>query len=93
MKKDDIFTFNFNGDEVVAVVLYVLKYKPGYLDNTYMCYGQNKIFLYVEEHDVGWHTKWVDVVSYGVQEILVDYAILPAYDEQLNNYKNVENDV
>lgn len=90
MKKNDVFTITFNGDEVVAVVLYVLKYTPGYLDNTYVCYGHNKIFLYVEEHDVGWHTKWIDVVSYGVQEILVDYAILPDYDAMLERYNDIE---
>jgi len=75
---------------VVAVVLYVLKYTPGYLDNTYVCYGQNKIFLYVEDHDVGWHTKWIDVVSYGVQEILVDYAVIPDYDKMLEEAQLLE---
>ena len=89
MKKNDIFTFIApNGVEVTAIVLESIF--QGSCKNTLICYSQNRIFTYIEEiyrknEDTG---EWLKDYSYG--EILVDYAILPKYDELLARYNDIE---
>ena len=71
--------------------------------DTYLCYAQNRIFYY--KHHYG-HCqelvscldddedypiyKEVDVDKWYIDEIIVDYAILPDYDELLARYNDIE---
>jgi hypothetical protein len=80
MKKNDIFTFTApNGVEITAVVIDKVPCTGGVMTDTLYCYSQNRIFTYIET--VGLH-------KYG--EIIVDYAILPDYDEWLARYNDIE---
>ena len=89
MKKNDIFTFTApNGVEVTAIVLKSIF--QGSCKSTLICYAQNKIFTYIEEECLKFEgtAEWKKEYSYG--EIIVDYAILPDYDELLARYNDIE---
>jgi len=89
MKKNDVFTFTApNGVEVQAVVLESVF--QGTIRNTLICYAQNRIFTYIEESVMKFEgtAEWKKEYSYG--EVIVDYAILPDYDELLKNSKDVQ---
>ena len=91
MKKNDIFTFTaHNGVEVQAVVIGILKQTNGSFTDTLICYSQNKIFTFIQHDCAGWDTKWKSVLQYKYSEVLVDYAILPDYDELLARYNDIE---
>ena len=86
MKKNDVFTFTApNGVEVTGVVTAIIsstKYQT-----VALCYAQNRLFTFYEHiaYDVESGETESDY-SYG--EILVEYAVLPDYDEMLENYQH-----
>ena len=87
MKQHDIFTFDApNGAKVNAVVLDLVKesdgfYTPGAKYSTFLCYAQNRLFLYQE-------IKVYGETTYKLGKTIVDYAILPDYDAILENSDN-----
>ena len=103
MKKNDVFTFTApNGVEVTAVALYQFKtvdIYPGY-SNGWICYAQNRIitiwenFKYIEVplnppiNGATW--KQEEERSLELGKVIVDYAILPDYDEMLTRYNDLE---
>ena len=90
MKKNDVFTFTApNGVEVTAVCLDITySYQCG--EDTwyyeYLCYAQNRLFIgatyKVYEED---SYKELDFTQ---ERVVVDYAILPDYDDMLEAYSN-----
>ena len=91
MKKNDVFTFTApNGVEVQAVVIGILKQTNGSFTDTLICYGQNRLFTYIQHEHAGWDTKWNPIIEYRYGKVLVDYAILPDYDELLARYNDIE---
>ena len=83
MKKNDIFTFTApNGVEVTAVVVGTTGIQDDYFGRQFLnhvCYAQNRLFTYYE---------WIDKKMYG--EILVDYCIIPDYDNLLERYSDYQ---
>lgn len=72
MKKNDIFTFTApNGVEVTAVVVSIIRDDRD--DKWYLCYTQNRLFDY----------RVLSGIDHPLIDVLVDYAILPSYDELL----------
>ena len=99
MQKNEVFTFTApNGAEVTAIVLCVdssLHQEGTYWVN-YLCYAQNKLF-YMGQKAVGKPViESACVVDYTpefvgeleMEGIVVDYAILPDYDNMLENYQH-----
>ena len=92
MKKNDVFTFTApNGVEVTAVVVAII---GGYEDewavyNSFLCYAQNRLFKYTERYVWDEHDKEPTGYPAG-SVVLVDYAILPDYDEMLARYNDLE---
>ena len=86
MKRGDIFTFIApNGVEVTGVCLYPIF--KGTAVTTYVCYAQNRLFTMLEESTMT--DKGVEkTMKY--HEVIVDYAILPDYDEMLERYNDIE---
>lgn len=86
MKKNDVFTFIApNGVEVTGICLYPIS--KGTMANLYLCYAQNRLFTMLEESimtDKGIKTT----IHY--HKVIVDYAILPDYDELLARYNDIE---
>ena len=96
MRKNDIFTFTApNGVEVQAIVVdethvYHLPNEDARL-HTYLCYGQNRLFYYAWLEGFIRHTpeeKCWEASEYSYVNKLVDYCILPNYDELLARYNN-----
>jgi hypothetical protein len=86
MKKNDIFTFIApNGEEVTAVVLdKQLKRDDCILTiYWYLCYAQNRLFYYMERYFPD-----VDKTEYEAGDTIVDYAVLPDYDDMLEAYSD-----
>ena len=90
MKKNDIFTFTApNGVEVTAVVISTVDATlPCKTDRywterrmLYICYGQNRLFTMTTKIEGKIFCKEVGNPEYG--EIIVDYCIIPEYDEML----------
>ncbi len=84
MKKNDIFTFTSpNRVEVTGVVTAIIsrtKYQT-----VALCYAQNRLFTFYEH--IAYDIETGDAESdYSYGKILVDYAILPDYDDLLENY-------
>ena len=91
MKKNDIFTFTApNGVEVTAVVVAKVAHEVDYKWATkrFVCYAQNRLFTYEESHCIWEHMNEEPKSKYG--EVLVNYAILPDYDELLARYNDIE---
>lgn len=89
MKKNDVFTFTTpNGVEVTAVVLESIF--QGSCKSTLICYAQNRIFTYIEEECLKFEgtAEWKKEYSYG--KVIVDYCILPDYDEMLARYNDLQ---
>ena len=86
MKKNDVFTFTApNGVEVAAVVIAIIS-NSKYQTIT-LCYAQNRLFTYYEH--IAYDAETGDAESdYSYGEVVVDYAILPDYDEMLARYNN-----
>lgn len=86
MKRNDIFTFTApNGVEVTAVALDCIS-SSNILGstNTWICYAQNRIFTCIEEqHDFTSFSKCDVTTNYKYGGTIVNYAILPDYDELL----------
>lgn len=83
MKKNNVFTFTApNGVEVTGVALYAVTLFDGndYIGNKWFCYGQNRLFT-IREFANG---------DYSYEDIIVDYAVLPDYDEMLARYNDIE---
>ena len=88
MKKNDIFTFTApNGVEETAVVIAIIS--SSRYQTVALCYTQNRLFTFYEHiaYDVELGEAESDY-SYG--EILVEYAVLPNYDELLARYNDIE---
>jgi len=86
MKKNDVFTFTApNGVEVTGVVTAIIsstKYQT-----VALCYAQNRLFTFYEH--IAYDMETGDAESdYSYGEILVDYAILPDYDDMLEAYSD-----
>lgn len=91
MKKNDVFTFTApNGVEVTAVVIASVAYEVDYKWATerFVCYAQNRLFTYEESHCIWEFMKEELKSKYG--KVIVDYAILPDYDELLDRYNDIE---
>lgn len=87
MNKHDVFTFTApNGVEVTAVVIAKIAYEVDYKWATtrFLCYAQNRLFTYEESHCIWEHMHEEPKFKYG--EVIVDYAILPDFDEQLRKF-------
>lgn len=76
MKKNEIFTFISN--EVTAVVVETVF--KGTVEQLDICYAQNRLFTW-NETQVRTQHGWKTEGEYG--KIIVDYAILPDYDDML----------
>ena len=83
MRKHDVFTFTApNGVEVTGVVVGTTGVQEDYFGRQFLnhvCYAQNRLFTYNE---------WIDIEKKMFDEVLVDYAILPDYDELLEDYQH-----
>lgn len=86
MKKNDVFTFiDSNGVEVMGVVL-DKALQIDCLNNVeikYLCYAQNRLFYYVETY---WFERGES--TYAVGDSIVDSAVLPDYDNALEDYQH-----
>jgi hypothetical protein len=100
MKKNDVFTFTApNGVEVVGVVVAYMNLESHIDDgwdsttvSTWLCYAQNRLFTYKHKYSV-LHDSWGNTRAEGYGEYgetIVDYAVLPDYDEMLARYNDVE---
>ena len=89
MNKNDIFEFTApNGIEVVAVCLDVThSYQcgEGTFYYEYLCYAQNRLFIgsTYTVYDENGEKKELEFTQ---DRIVVEYCILPYYDEELKNY-------
>ena len=92
MKKNDVFTFTApNGVEVTAVCLDVThSFQCG--EDTwcheYLCYAQNRLFIGAA-YTVYEGDEYKEY-NFAQERIVVDYAILPDYDELLARYNDIE---
>ena len=102
MEKHDIFQFTApNGVKVIGAVIEEIKRNynenTDQLFTQFLCYAQNRLFTYnivystvtvaVGQNEFGddvFEEQQVADDSFG--EVLVDYCILPDYDEVLKNY-------
>lgn len=91
MEQNTLFTFLTGNDvKVYAVVVAVLtsnKYQ-----SVYLCYAQNRLFTYYKQLQENPETGESDEI-YFEGETLVEYAILPDYDELLRNYIKLQNEI
>ena len=105
MKKNDVFTFTApNGEEVTAVVLHVnmVHEDNDGMMFEHICYAQNRLFTYyvkygdmpVESYNESLNRVAVDyqtvVLTAAYGEGIVDYAILPDYDELMQLHSSME---
>lgn len=93
MKKNDIFTFKApNGAEVAAVVIYkrkLMKDFVNYVQYEYVAYAQNRLFTCTQmERVIDRENYNACPIEYG--HVLVDYCIIPKYDELLERYNDIE---
>ena len=101
MKKNDVFQFTApNGVEVIAVVLDKTTHLAEMNDDytaVYLCYAQNRIFSYIytertvpvcigQDEYGDDRFEYQDVKEYEYGKVVVDYAILPDYDELLKSF-------
>jgi hypothetical protein len=102
MKRGDLFTFNSPaGVEVTAVVLHVNKVyedSDGMMFE-HICYAQNRLFTYfvkygdmpVESYDENLNRVAINyqtvVLTAAFGEVIVDYVVIPDYDDALENHK------
>jgi hypothetical protein len=94
MKKNDIFTFTApNGVEVTAIV--VNQISDDYIEDhdamskEWLCYAQNRLFTFYEM--VGRKNAFTPkeeayLIDSWYGRILVEYCIIPEYDEMLEDY-------
>lgn len=83
MRKNDVFTFTApNGVEVTAVVVDIIASwfeLGGFKEIVYLCYAQNRLFTWKEKL----FGSARESSLYG--RIVAEYAVLPNYDDILNN--------
>ena len=106
MEKYDIFQFTApNGVEVTAVVLDKTTHFAEMNDDytaVYLCYAQNRIFTYIyteravpvcigQDEYGDDRYEYQDIKEWIYGEVIVDYAILPDYDSQLQAYIDKQN--
>lgn len=101
MKKNDIFTFTApNGVEVTAIVINVEGnlHQEGLYWVNYICYAQNRLF-YIGQMARGIHVLKDNYIidftpefigELEMESVIVDYAVLPEYDEMLERYNDLE---
>lgn len=95
MKKNDIFTFTApNGVEVIAVVIEEIHVEALVHNDVrlhvFLCYGQNRLFKYAWFEGVDCVITKTKVDEEKFVSVVVDYAILPDYDEVLARYNDLE---
>lgn len=97
MKKNDVFTFTApNGAEVTGIVVNLLtsSIEEGPCDyyefRTWLCYAQNRLFTYMEAYGSRWPDEPEETLWTSFDKVLVDYAILPDYDDLLERYNDIE---
>ncbi len=79
MNKNDIFTFTApNGAEMTGVCLYPIS--KGVAVTIYLCYAQNRLFTMLEEETM---TDKGIKKTMRYHEVVVEYCIIPGYDEVL----------
>lgn len=85
MKLNDVFTFKApNGVEVTGVVTAIISSTEH--QTVALCYAQNRLFTFYKH--TAYNVESGEAESdYSYGEILVDYAILPDYDDALKNYQ------
>lgn len=83
MEKGKLFKFTAaNGVDVESVLIDKVGFNVHIRTavTNYLCYAQNRLFLYYVEEDI--YTK---EVKHKFGKILVEYCILPDYDQLLEN--------
>ena len=102
MKKHGVFTFKApNGVEVTGIVIMkcgdVHEKGYGHYETPYLCYAQNRLFTIKEvmeatrdDLDIKRGTAGAEFLSYEYGEIVVEYCVLPDYDEVLARYNDIE---
>lgn len=100
MKKHEIFTFTApNRVEVTAVVVDKLNSTYDELEDSmyveYLCYAQNKLFTYHEQ--IGRKNPYTPeeeeyTIKEGFGRIVIDYCILPDYDDMLETEQQMFDD-
>ena len=93
MKRNDIFTFIApNGEEVTGVIIYkriLNKDFVNYIKFEYIAYAQNRLFTCTQMERIVDKENYASCpIEYG--KVLVEYAILPDYDELLARYNDIE---
>ena len=86
MKKNEIFTFTApNGVEVTGIALYRNYHfeDNGFTVERWLCYAQNRLIIC--EHCISKSTEHDNI---SLDEVIVDYAILPDYDDMLEKYSD-----
>lgn len=98
MKKLDIFTFRPNGaDEVYGVVIDrvndtsvpTMEGDVETIYECYLCYAQNRLFYFSRFRHVRLMADGVERViedDFTASEPIVEYVVMPAYDECLTNW-------
>ena len=106
MKKNDVFTFTApNGVKVQAITIRRLFLREDMTESVekWLCYAQNRLVIIVQKVVYIQHPDLVSLLKFMrkeqelttetkiyLQDILVDYAILPEYDECLARYNDIE---
>lgn len=93
MKKLDIFELTLdNGGSAYGVIIDTVSIDGDELNTkyTHLCYCQNRLFYYIEEVsycgvDPNTHEAMYET-TYKRGKTVVDYTILPDYDERLDNW-------
>lgn len=90
MEKGTVFTFEDNNTEIEAVVVDVQS--MGDCQNMYICYAQNRLFTYwvqgYQDMETGeWNSEYIE------GKTIVDYCIIPEYDDILATYHKYRHEV
>ena len=86
MKKGDIFELAVSqGGVAVGVVVDIIVSTEH--QTVSLCYIQNRLLVYIEQTYSDYETH-EDCVDSFIDHIVVDYAVLPEYDELLKSYKS-----
>ena len=102
MEKHEVLTFKApNGVEVTGIVIMKCgdAHEKGYghYETPYLCYAQNRLFTIKEvmeairdDLDIKRGTAGAESLNYEYGEIIVEYCVLPEYDDVLNKYIDIE---
>lgn len=87
MKKNEIFNFMApNGVVVTAVVVAIIS--SSRYQTVALCYTQNRLFTFYEHIAYSMESGEADT-DYSCGEILVDYVVIPYYDDMLKRHKDI----